>query len=426
MKSIKFTIIMVLTALFAFVSTPNADAQILKKLKKKAENAATKKLESKAVKETNKAMDSVLNNDGTTNNSSKTKDADTVPAPSAGAKDDIIIFSKSDWIAGEDLIYFEDFSNDPVGDFPLLWDTNSSGEVVTLSSNPEVKWLKMYNYTMYQPDLPRELPKDFTIEFNAIAHGVSKGKTSQTARFNIFLGDGKYKLKQGNSYAHIQLPVFQGWIQPIRFKSATLNKELAAGQLEKDIRQPFLLGCHVAISVKGTRYRLYIDGQKIVDFPRAMPADEDIKSLLFSTYGMKNDVEHLLITNLRIAEGFPEPRTKLFSTGKYVTNAIFFDVNSAEIKPVSYGILREIAEALKTESNKKVRIVGHTDSDGTDEHNLELSKKRAMAVKNALVKSFGVSMDQLSTDGMGEAQPVALNTTVSEKAKNRRTEFIVE
>ncbi len=284
----------------------------------------------------------------------------------------------------------------------------------------------MYNYTMYQPDLPKELPKDFTIEFDAVAYGVTKEKTSQTARFNIMLGDGKAKLKQGYSYAYAYLPVFQAWAQPIHFKSAKVNVELSGGQIKKDVRNAFLEGCHVAISVKDKRYRLYVDGEKILDFPRAMPPDEDIKTLLFSTYGMNDQTEHLLITNLRIAEGLPEPRAKLFSTGKYVTNAIHFDVNSADITPESYSILREIAEAIKTERNKKIKIVGHTDSDGADDYNMKLSKKRADSVKDALINSFGVSADQLRTDGKGETEPVESNATVSGKAKNRRTEFIVE
>ena len=72
----------------------------------------------------------------------------------------------------------------------------------------------------------------------------------------------------------------------------------------------------------------------------------------------------------------------------------------------------------------KVKIVGHTDSDGADAANLDLSKRRAASVKNELVKSFGVNGDRLETDGMGESQPVAPNDTPANKALNRRVEFI--
>lgn len=420
------------------INVCDANAQILKKIKKSAEKAATKKLEKKTEQETNKTIDGVLESDAgntdkpndvsgatknTTNPDVAANDDEIAGPPQAKAQ--ISVYSKSDWVAAEDLILYEDFNKDPVGDFPQLWNTNSSGEIITLSNEPDVKWLRMYNYGIYQPDLPKELPKDFTIEFDVIAHGVSKAATSQTARFTVMLGDGKRPLKEGASHVYSHLSVFQGWAQPVKTGSRQENKQIAYGEVEKDLRQSFLNGCHVAISGKDKRYRLYVDGQKIVDVPRGMPADEEIKTLLFSTYGLKNGTEHVMITNLRIAEGLPEPRAKLFSTGKYVTNAILFDVNSAEIRPESFGILREIAEALKTENGKKVKIVGHTDSDGSDSYNMDLSKKRSASVKDALVTTFGVGEGQLTTDGKGESDPVASNDTTLDKAKNRRTEFIV-
>jgi len=72
----------------------------------------------------------------------------------------------------------------------------------------------------------------------------------------------------------------------------------------------------------------------------------------------------------------------------------------------------------------KVKIIGFTDSDGADAANLELSKRRAAAVKNELIKSFNVNGDRLITDGLGEGQPVAPNDTPANKALNRRVEFI--
>jgi outer membrane protein OmpA-like peptidoglycan-associated protein len=68
--------------------------------------------------------------------------------------------------------------------------------------------------------------------------------------------------------------------------------------------------------------------------------------------------------------------------------------------------------------------VGHTDADGNDAANLDLSKRRAASVKNELVKAFGIDGSRIETDGKGEAQPVAPNDTPSNKALNRRVEFI--
>jgi outer membrane protein OmpA-like peptidoglycan-associated protein len=68
--------------------------------------------------------------------------------------------------------------------------------------------------------------------------------------------------------------------------------------------------------------------------------------------------------------------------------------------------------------------VGHTDSDGADAANLDLSKRRSDAVKNELARNFNVNADRLVTDGMGENQPVAPNDTPVNKALNRRVEFV--
>lgn len=72
----------------------------------------------------------------------------------------------------------------------------------------------------------------------------------------------------------------------------------------------------------------------------------------------------------------------------------------------------------------KVKIVGHTDSDGDNAKNMELSEQRAMAIKTALVRDFNVNEDALTAEGKGETQPSDPNTAAAGKANNRRVEFI--
>ena len=81
---------------------------------------------------------------------------------------------------------------------------------------------------------------------------------------------------------------------------------------------------------------------------------------------------------------------------------------------------------LTENSSVKVKIVGHTDSDGKDADNLNLSKRRADAVKASLGKDFGIDVARLETDGKGASQPVDTNNTAEGKANNRRVEFIKE
>ena len=87
-------------------------------------------------------------------------------------------------------------------------------------------------------------------------------------------------------------------------------------------------------------------------------------------------------------------------------------------------MLNEISKAIKEHAGFKVKVIGHTDSDGSDATNLALSQKRAESVKQALVKDYGIDESQITTDGKGESNPVADNKTKEGKAANRRVEFI--
>jgi outer membrane protein OmpA-like peptidoglycan-associated protein len=79
---------------------------------------------------------------------------------------------------------------------------------------------------------------------------------------------------------------------------------------------------------------------------------------------------------------------------------------------------------MKENAGLKVKIVGHTSSDGDDAANLELSKKRAAAIKDALVKDHKIEEARLQTEGKGETQPVGDNKTKEGQVQNRRVEFI--
>lgn len=125
-----------------------------------------------------------------------------------------------------------------------------------------------------------------------------------------------------------------------------------------------------------------------------------------------------------MAVGAPDTRHKFLEIGKYSTTGIKFDVNSDKIKGESYGTLKDFAAVMTENPDVKVKIVGHTDSDGDDASNMTLSKKRADAVKAALNKEFGIDNSRMETEGKGETQPAEANTSAEGKANNRRVEFI--
>ena len=101
---------------------------------------------------------------------------------------------------------------------------------------------------------------------------------------------------------------------------------------------------------------------------------------------------------------------------------LLFDTNKDVIKESSFEGLNKLAELLKKETTWKIYIEGHTDSDGTDTYNLDLSKRRAASAKKYLVDK-GVVDGMITTEGFGESKPVADNKTAEGKTKNRRVEF---
>lgn len=102
---------------------------------------------------------------------------------------------------------------------------------------------------------------------------------------------------------------------------------------------------------------------------------------------------------------------------------IYFSFALAEIRPQSERVLKEIAAMLGQHADWKLQIDGHTDGIGGEASNLDLSRRRAAAVKAALVSRYGVAADRLATDGFGQGRPKAGNDTAEGRALNRRVEL---
>jgi len=178
---------------------------------------------------------------------------------------------------------------------------------------------------------------------------------------------------------------------------------------------------HISFWVQKQRVRMYANDQKILDLPRGLQANYTYNIFRIDD---NSDETTPLISNFRMAAGMPDMRNKLITEGKLVSYGIYFDVNSDRLKPESTPSIKEIASVLKDNPDIKVKIVGHTDSDGADDLNLGLSKRRAESVKNELVKAYSIDAGRLESEGKGETQPLAPNDNALNKSKNRRVEFI--
>jgi outer membrane protein OmpA-like peptidoglycan-associated protein len=116
----------------------------------------------------------------------------------------------------------------------------------------------------------------------------------------------------------------------------------------------------------------------------------------------------------------------LTANGKVAIYGILFDTGKADIKPESKPSLDQIAEFLKANPTVKLHVVGHTDSVGGFDSNLQLSRRRAEAVAAALVSAYGAEGSRLVANGVASLAPVASNASDEGRAKNRRVELVVQ
>jgi outer membrane protein OmpA-like peptidoglycan-associated protein len=139
---------------------------------------------------------------------------------------------------------------------------------------------------------------------------------------------------------------------------------------------------------------------------------------------MNNSPEAVVgLRRARFAESTPD-FSKVISSGRYVTHGILFDTDSDRIKPDSAAVIKMIANGVQGNPGLNLLIEGHTDSSGDAAHNLDLSKRRAEAVKAVLVAQFGIDAARLTTSGLGASKPIASNDSPQGRADNRRVEFV--
>jgi outer membrane protein OmpA-like peptidoglycan-associated protein len=126
-------------------------------------------------------------------------------------------------------------------------------------------------------------------------------------------------------------------------------------------------------------------------------------------------------------------RAQLQGTGVSVTRTgnqiilnmpsdITFATDQDSVKPEFYSVLNSVALVLKKYNQTLVDVFGHTDSTGSDQHNFDLSQRRALSVANYL-SAQGVDSRRFSVTGFGESRPIASNATAQGRAQNRRVEI---
>lgn len=401
-------------------------------------NKAKSKIKQRVDNKVDNAMDNTLDEvegKGKKGNSASTETGNGKEGSKNEAAPSVVSYSKFDFVPGERVIYSEDFSQDAIGELPVNWNASGKGEVVTIDGQLG-KWLQLFGNTSYLSGNKKVLGENFTVEFDLIYRFYPKHNyVMPNLVFGLFSSgttdntDNSFLKEHRKNINALEITIYPyGTSTGVMLRSYKDKAQSFVSDRVTVSRFPnyFNKVAHYSIQVQKQRFRLWLNEEKLFDIPRAVNTSAPLNQLFFFLEGSNyTDGElGLYVTNLKLATGVPDTRHKLVEEGKFSTTGILFDSGSDIIKPQSFGVLKEVAQALKDNPDIKVKIVGHTDSDGNDKSNLELSNKRAGSVKAALEKEFGIDGRRLQFDGKGETQPVADNKTKEGKMQNRRVEFI--
>lgn len=418
-----------------------ADAQsIFNRVKEKVKNKIEQKIDEgidKGLEKVEmKSKESLKSKESDSTKSKQHKEGSTINKKAEDSPEPKLqSYSKYDFIRGDQIRFIEDFSEDVIGEFPLKWGTNNRGETVNVDKYTN-KWLRLYQSGKFTSPYIATIPTNYTLEFDMILN-YDKGGNSYRfpgIQINLLALNGKNNLKDYlvNSTTKAELNIE---ILPSEEGSSTISlKSIKEGSIffenpEKGLRKLdsyYGKPIHVAIWVQGQRLRLWINEEKVYDIPSAVPSGVNFDHIGFYIEGSGYLDEQIgyYLSNILLADAMADLRTKFINEGKIVTQGILFDSNSAQIKPESIGTLDAIAKIFIDNSTLQAEIIGHTDNEGDEQKNLDLSIQRSESVKRYLVNKHHLAENRFKCSGAGESKPIEDNKTPIGKAKNRRVEFI--
>jgi outer membrane protein OmpA-like peptidoglycan-associated protein len=304
-----------------------------------------------------------------------------------------------DFVPGDKVLFFDDFTTDPVGNFPHRL------ELVT--GNMEIaEWqgrrlLRATSwYAEFKVPLPGPLPPRFTVEFELAGPG-GRG---------IFVTCNPAG-SQDEDYSEVQ---WGAGVVEVRGEKGGTSRV----NFDRDLADK-LFFCRMMGD--GKYLKVYTNETRYANLPNAAFGHGDqLRFVLQAT-----DDYPMFVGPIRIAEGGRiQLYDKLASEGRVATQGILFDTGSDRIRPESTPTLTDIAQMLTLHADLKLRIEGHTDNVGDAAANQALSEKRAAAVKAYLVGKHQVDAARLETAGLGASKPVAPNDTPEGRQTNRRVELV--
>jgi len=309
-----------------------------------------------------------------------------------------------DFVPGDIVLFYDDYTNDRVGDFPRRWSlTEGNWEIIEWQGG---RYFRATSGGQVEIPLPKTLPERFTIELPVtLNHG--------NAYIRLTTGDAYYGSRDWAGSA-VSAEAGRAGLRPVAEQGPN-----TIGPIEHRFESDGL--ATLRVMADGDYMKVYLDDVRITNAPNAVFPRAD---QLVISVGSAGPQYPILLGPVRIAEGGMYLYDRLAADGRVATQGILFDIDSSRIRPESTPTLEEIGAMLTDHPDLRIRIEGHTDSTGDDAHNQSLSEERARSVRQFLIDEYGIDASRLEAQGLGESSPVDSNDTPEGRQNNRRVELV--
>ena len=349
----------------------------------------------------------------------------TTPAPAQTPQQDPakaaeMAYAKSDFVAGDEIIFEDLLTGEKLGEFPSMWDlVNGNVEIARLDGENVIALQNGGPLVRpFMKNLTNYLPEIYTIEFDVYLDS-KKQEMQWCGSHHLQILD-----ERGDDKINIEVFSTSDWHKEGNYdmepKARVKNSggDWMEGTLKINAKPD--TWAHVAVSVNKRAVKAYLNGVRFSNVPNYGGGGTYFR---LGTYAQSNDASTLWVKNIRVAKGAVPLYDRMMTDGKFITYGITFDVGKSTIKPESMGEINRIATLLKENPDLKFSVEGHTDSTGSAATNQTLSEARSQAVVAKLVEN-GIAADRLKAAGKGQTSPIADNGTDEGRAKNRRVEFV--
>ena len=410
---------MLLTALALGALPSDAEAQFGKRLKDAVKRTAEDKAIQKTTEKESEAIDDALEGGGDATGAPAEPAAagaagaagaapaaadETAAAPKRAGEGAFVNF---DFVPGDRVLFYDDYSGDNVGDFPRRLEfEKGNAEVADWEGG---KWLRVSQTAKFAVVLTETLPERFTVEFDYITN--AKASRNWPIMLNLSAADGNWE-SQGAYNPQVRFGTDKGGVYT--------GKIEAAGPANGDFQNQVV---RARIMADGKYTKVYINGVRVGNGPNADLGRSNKVQFWVPAYDETSE-SVTLIGPVRIAAGGKKLYDALAEKGRVATQGIYFDIGSDAIRQESAPTLKEIGTMLKDHPELRLTIEGHTDNVGKAEANQALSEKRAAAVRQYLVDHYQIDGSRLEAKGLGQTKPVGSNDSAEGRQQNRRVELV--